>query len=719
MQILSVIPDMVKALNDELEIIKARKIGKNVNIYNGLKQQSTDPELILYTFELIEEKKLYEDSLIKLHYNNQTIEGTILSTEALYVTLSLITDPGELIQEAILEEDITALYIKMIERLEYIKDNSKQFFLHQSESLFFPTAIKKTKNNRFKTDFPVVPNDAQQNALNNSLSYPVSCIWGPPGTGKTRTLAMLVAELLESKKTVLIVAHANRAVDNALYATIKLLSDLGINQTELQSKLTRYNISLLSNISDIDLKPYSFFHQIEYLRKNISHTKSINKALLARYESLQKALSKVVERAPLLFQAEQINSELKIVDLNIKKYTDLSSKNKLKVLVKGHQLATLEKHRQNLVITQQELIDKVKHIDVILSAANALDMEADQIKKQLKNQQDIIDQSGGIDYLKDSTKSDAKVNVEQILQSKKVIFTTLTKLATDEAFKKLRFSTVIIDEASMAPLPLVAVAASLAQESVVIAGDPQQLPPISLADTPPAKQWLARDIFAQNSSATDIDQLFDWQRNNAYTTFLDTQYRMPQTLSNLVSKYFYQNKIVNANTIQVQNSVQVIDTSQLSPVCELDPRPPSKSRYNLTHVSIIKHLLQDLSYSYSSLDIGVITPYRIQLNFIRKMLKENKISGVEAGTIHTFQGREKKVIIFDTTDSQPLYPGILLNEKSQRGGSDALKVLTVAFSRAQEKIIVIANVAYLKQALPGRKLTQILSEFSSSTIKAQ
>ncbi|MFB6146934.1 MAG: AAA domain-containing protein [Halobacteriaceae archaeon] len=61
------------------------------------------------------------------------------------------------------------------------------------------------------------PNPAQTDALNRALNAEdYALIHGPPGTGKTYTIARLVAELVDGGQQVLLSAFTNRAVDNAL-----------------------------------------------------------------------------------------------------------------------------------------------------------------------------------------------------------------------------------------------------------------------------------------------------------------------------------------------------------------------------------------------------------------------------------------------------------------------------------------------------------------------
>lgn len=54
-------------------------------------------------------------------------------------------------------------------------------------------------------------NRSQFTALVNSFAYPVSCIRGPPGTGKTRTVAAIADVCISLGRRILIMAPANAA----------------------------------------------------------------------------------------------------------------------------------------------------------------------------------------------------------------------------------------------------------------------------------------------------------------------------------------------------------------------------------------------------------------------------------------------------------------------------------------------------------------------------
>jgi len=62
---------------------------------------------------------------------------------------------------------------------------------------------------------------AVEHATQDGLRF----VWGPPGTGKTSTLAATVASLAESGRRVLVVAHANAAVDVAMVRVAHFMRD--------------------------------------------------------------------------------------------------------------------------------------------------------------------------------------------------------------------------------------------------------------------------------------------------------------------------------------------------------------------------------------------------------------------------------------------------------------------------------------------------------------
>lgn len=60
-------------------------------------------------------------------------------------------------------------------------------------------------------------NDSQNEALRAALAGSLTCLWGPPGTGKTHTVAVILEELLkEPERRILVTAPTHNAVDNVM-----------------------------------------------------------------------------------------------------------------------------------------------------------------------------------------------------------------------------------------------------------------------------------------------------------------------------------------------------------------------------------------------------------------------------------------------------------------------------------------------------------------------
>ena len=61
-------------------------------------------------------------------------------------------------------------------------------------------------------------NDCQNAALKAAMSYSLTCLWGPPGTGKSHTIVSMLQELLASdrEQRILVAAPTHNAVDNVM-----------------------------------------------------------------------------------------------------------------------------------------------------------------------------------------------------------------------------------------------------------------------------------------------------------------------------------------------------------------------------------------------------------------------------------------------------------------------------------------------------------------------
>jgi DNA replication ATP-dependent helicase Dna2 len=72
-------------------------------------------------------------------------------------------------------------------------------------------------------------NPSQKEAIEKALGQKVTFFWGPPGTGKTKTMGALAASLIHNGKRVLLTALSNMALDQLLLSTLERLQNASVN----------------------------------------------------------------------------------------------------------------------------------------------------------------------------------------------------------------------------------------------------------------------------------------------------------------------------------------------------------------------------------------------------------------------------------------------------------------------------------------------------------
>jgi superfamily I DNA and/or RNA helicase len=136
-----------------------------------------------------------------------------------------------------------------------------------------------------------------------------------------------------------------------------------------------------------------------------------------------------------------------------------------------------------------------------------------------------------------------------------------------------------------------------------------------------------------------------------------------------------------------------------------------KSRYNSLSrektMEIVSGILKD---NPSTNSIGIITPYKQQVLDYEKDLEKIKFkpNQVKVGTIHTFQGSECDIIVWDIVDT--------VNEKigALYLGKTGERLVNVAVSRAKSKLIIVGNNRIFNEAKGGDtvslKIKQVLNK---------
>jgi len=280
-----------------------------------------------------------------------------------------------------------------------------------------------------------------------------------------------------------------------------------------------------------------------------------------------------------------------------------------------------------------------------------------------------------------------------LLSDAQLVLATFSKAAITPDVHERRFDRVLVDEASMAQPPQVALAASLATRGVAVFGDFRQLAPVVQSWSRPVRRWLGRDVFELNGLVRNVD-------GSPVLSVLDVQYRMHPRIMGLVNGPSYGGRLAAGPA--------VLDAT--APIARHEPAPgqpvvwidtgevggrafATRTHSRINPLSAWLVLQVALRMLHDGLgDVGVVTPYRDQARLLRLLVRAAGAQGsVHTGTIHRFQGGERDAIVLDLVDAAPLPPGTLFRS------DDGLRLLNVAVTRARGKLVCLSDGSYLKR----------------------
>ncbi|WP_062105576.1 AAA domain-containing protein [Bacillus niameyensis] len=194
------IKEWQQALQEEINHLK-KFGGSRYSVSNG--RLLSNDSSYRYYFDTTVALRLPVGSFIKLEWGTMKSSGKVLSSEGRGIILELEHNFGDLIPNANLLHDPWELLEQLIERLDEIK-KSKQKRL-RVKRLMNPSMDSKHPKEKIKSNVHELILRSKYNAA--------TFVWGPPGTGKTYTLARTAANKYFKKNKVLILSHSNQAVD--------------------------------------------------------------------------------------------------------------------------------------------------------------------------------------------------------------------------------------------------------------------------------------------------------------------------------------------------------------------------------------------------------------------------------------------------------------------------------------------------------------------------
>ncbi|PYJ92449.1 MAG: hypothetical protein DME62_12730 [Verrucomicrobia bacterium] len=319
---------------------------------------------------------------------------------------------------------------------------------------------------------------------------------------------------------------------------------------------------------------------------------------------------------------------------------------------------------------------------------------------------------------------------ETIISEARIIATTLTRAYLRDTIQARRFDTVILDEASMAPIPALWVAASLADRNVIAVGDFKQLPPIVQSDKEFAVKWLGRDVF----EIAGVTEAYKRQALPAHFVALKEQHRMHSDIRVIADQLFYDGILRDAPTVNNDEEldgwyrrdwgndspVLLVDTGSVGAWVTSVAKGVRTSRLNFLSATICVDLAERLLTGTPAVDrprILIICPYSPHAKLLKLLIKTQNLEGqVEAGTVHSFQGSEAPIVIIDLVNDEPHWRVGMFNPSQDETSK---RLLNVAVTRARRRLIVVGDFDYCekrsKNAFLGREFLPFLRQFYKET----
>merc|ERR1711972_327979 len=279
---------------------------------------------------------------------------------------------------------------------------------------------------------------------------------------------------------------------------------------------------------------------------------------------------------------------------------------------------------------------------------------------------------------------------QSIIETSKIICSTLSFSGTT-IFKRITsFDTIVVDEAAQSTEPSILLPLYKGVQQVFLVGDPSQLP--------------ATVISARAGNYGYNLSLFSRIMSIGYPVLkLIIQYRMHPKIREFPSTAFYANSLKDGLNMGKLTKRPWHDTLCFGPLVFYDVRgweekaPGSVSFIKEWEAHCVVETYLCLTKLYPQLinwnNFGIISPYKGQVKLLRQKLSD--IIGsvdmvqkqVDINTVDGFQGREKDIVILSAVKSIKKNLGFVVDERR----------LNVGLTRAKSTVIIVGHANSLSR----------------------
>ena len=307
-----------------------------------------------------------------------------------------------------------------------------------------------------------------------------------------------------------------------------------------------------------------------------------------------------------------------------------------------------------------------------------------------------------------------RINAE-LFGEARVIACTLVGSA-HRLLEGMKFGTLFIDEAAQA-LEAACWIPMRRASRVILAGDHCQLPP-TVKSIAALRAGLGKTLMERIA-----------ENKPEVVTLLKIQYRMNEEIMRFSSDWFYGGQVESAPQIKYRSildfdhPISWIDTSNEENQITIEGEDAPEDSASTSSSSSAANQNSDLNFKEQfvgesfgrinkaeaeltlltlaeyftkigkqrvlgdSIDVGIISPYRAQVQYLKKLIKKYEFFKpyrrlISVNTVDGFQGQERDVILISLVRS---------NDEGQIGFLKDLRRMNVAMTRARMKLIILGN----------------------------
>eukprot|EP01083_Nonionella_stella_P198085 727606_1 len=519
-------------------------------------------------------------------------------------------------------------------------------------------------------------NPSQQSAIAKALTYPISLIKGPPGTGKTYALAMLSRVILqhqlkEDHELIVITAHSHSACDRILDTLAKWMDPRRLTRfgaiNKIDTHLRKHSFKILLK-KHAEYKEYLKFkrqgfadqakEKLMLLAKNIL-IDDIDVVIATCYGCLSPFLMQndIIVSHLILDEATQIIESEQLIPMNLLR--DKRSWNANSTYPREDDDISEFDKRIIMIGDPKQLCPVVESRDAI---ENGYSISMFERLLSSSSIPDICTQIKAI--AKEKRKQELLLNTKDIIQDMAIGFCAASHvLRNEEEYKE--------------------------------------------------KQETIQDMIDQENQTKKAKLKLKLQHNTPNEgslmnyTMLNEQYRMTPFMMRFCNEQFY-DSLIDTGTGEgyVIQGVDWTDSQQSLMLVSLDYSQQIKTRamsyYNLDECDYIYDMVCNVLTSnkgrIEAKDIGIIAMHRAQVHHMKIVFAKNSkykkvVQDVEIHTVDGFQGKEKKLIVLSFVRTDHSATSFLANPQR----------CNVALTRAKYGLVIVAQLQQLKANSMWRK----------------